>query len=457
MVLLTDGTVLAHVAGCISSWLQLTPNAAGSYVAGIWTSRASMSINRLYFASHVIPSGKVWVLGGEYSGSTCNQNITGTGEIYDPVANNWSPIAPHPESLFGDDPTMLVAPGKILAGSIFTRSTYLYDIATNTWGPAIPKVYQDRSDEETWVMLPGNRVLTYDLFQSIATNGAYAEVFNTATSSWSSVSPSDGTALGTIPQLSSTALGFEMGPSLRLHDGRVFLVGATQHTALYTPATNTWNAGPDTPGNFGADDAPGAITPAGHVIYAADAGPVSGLFSAPVGFFDFNPLTNTTAPVSPSFPGPTNLPSFIHRMLVLPTGQILVSNSSQIVYVYTPDGLPDPAVRPVINAVTYNGSGVFTLTGKQLNGQSSGASYGDDAESDENYPIIRLRDSTGKVFYAKTTNWTVTGVDGSAPESVTFTLKTGMTPGNYSLVDVGAGVASFSVFINITADETAGL
>ena len=56
--------------------------------------------------------------------------------------------------------------------------------------------------------------------------------------------------------------------------------------ALYNSATNNWAAGPDISGTlngipspFGADDAPGAILPNGHVIFAADAG-VSGFTSS---------------------------------------------------------------------------------------------------------------------------------------------------------------------------------
>jgi hypothetical protein len=52
------------------------------------------------------------------------------------------------------------------------------------------------------------------------------------------------------------------------------------NTALTGSTTNTWAAGPDISGTlngiaspFGADDAPGAILPNGHVIFAADAGP----------------------------------------------------------------------------------------------------------------------------------------------------------------------------------------
>jgi hypothetical protein len=534
MLLLTDGTVLTHRAGCGQVWYQLTPNSAGNYVNGKWTTKAAMGLGRLYFASHVLRNGQVWVLGGEYTGSSCTGNRSNTGEIYDPVADSWSPITHHPDANFGDDPSVLASTGKILAGSIFTPNTYLYDILLNTWSAAIPKVYNDRSDEETWVMLPGNRVLTYDLFQSINTNGAYAEIFNSANNTWSSVSPSDGTATGTIPQLSSSAIGFELGPALRLHDGRVFIIGATGHTALYNVSANNWSAGPDVIGNlngngaiFGSDDAPGAVLPNGHVMFAADAGPAAftstgnitngsntitnipstailqtswgvrgtgipsgafitnidsasqvrisapatatiatdaitwgGTFSRPTQFFDFNPSTNSISPLSPAFIDPNSPfePSYIYRMLVLPTGQVLVSGSSSQLWIYTPDGLPDPTVRPVINAVTYNGGGVFTLTGKQLNGQSAGSSYGDDAESDENYPIVRLRDFAGNVFYARTTNWNNVGVatDG-APESVNFTLQPGMVPGNYSLVVVGAGVTSFPIFINITAAQIAGL
>jgi hypothetical protein len=38
--------------------------------------------------------------------------------------------------------------------------------------------------------------------------------------------------------------------------------------------------------------------------------------------------------------------------------------------------------------VKYGGSGVFTLQGVRMNGPSVGSSYGDDVESDENYPIV---------------------------------------------------------------------
>jgi hypothetical protein len=470
MLLLTDGTVMVQGYSPGNNWMRLTPDASGSYVNGTWSNVAPMSIPRLYYASHVLPDGRVWILGGEYSGFGLPANWTNTGEIYDPLANAWSPIAHHPDANFGDDPSMLLAGGKILAGSIGTRNTFLYDIPSNSWSAAIPKAYNDRSDEETWAKLPDGSVLTYDLFQSIAHVGAYAERYIPATRTWVGVSPSDGSASGSIPQLSSPALGFELGPMLRLQDGRIFVVGATQHTAFYTPSTTTWAAGPDivgrigaNPAFFGADDAPGAVLPNGHVIFAADAGPSLGIFSAPTELFDLDPDTNTIGLVDPPIPIQADLdtaPAFIMRMLVLPTGQLLFSDTDRQLWIYSPAGSAPNRLRPRIEGIKYNGGGVFTLSGQQLNGQSAGSSYGDDVESDQNYPIVSLTDKAGSVFYARTTNWSTTDLaTGVLRQTVNFTLPSALvTPGVYKVTVSGAGISSVtSVSTQISAAEIAGL
>ncbi|MGF6920143.1 hypothetical protein [Paraburkholderia sp. 40] len=470
MVLLTDGTVMVQ-GNPYDTWLRLSPSATGSYVDGTWSALAPMSKARLYFALNVLPSGKVWVLGGEYSGTPLQQNITNTGELYDPLANTWAPVTDFPEQYFGDDPSMLLPNGKILAGSIFTNQTYLYDIASNSWSFAGSKVYPDRSDEETWVKMVRGKVLTYDLFESVAQNGQYAETYDPTTHTWSSISPSDGSARGTIPALSSAAIGYELGPFLKIRgngvQGQIFGIGATGHTALYSPSTNTWAPGPDVFGSlagksvlFGSDDAPGAVIPSGHVVFAADAGPTSGLFSPPTQLFDYDPVANSITPLSPSIPDSNlgSIAAFITRLLVLPNGQILFSDSSRQLWVYSPDGAPQRSWVPVFSNVKYSGAGVFTLHGVRMNGQSAGSSYGDDVESDENYPIVRLQDAAGHVYYGRTTNWAKTGVgQGANEETVDFTLKTGMVPGNYSIIVSGAGISSTPRCVTITSDQIKGV
>jgi len=327
-------------------------------------------------------------------------------------------------------------------------------------------------------------------------------------------------------------LGYELGPSIRLQDGRVFEIGATQHNALYNPIWNTWTAGPDTIGTlngiaspFGADDAPGAILPNGHVIFAADAGasqftssgnitacsPVitgipstailqifwsvngpgipsgayiasvdsasqvtisspstatisgdaiswGGTFSLPTELFEFDPLMNTIHQITSALPD-ANLPfegSYPTRMLILPTGQLLFSDSSSQLWVYTSEDAPNPFLRPFITNVNYLGGGKFRLCGLQLDGQSAGAAYGDDDQMDSNYPIIRMVDSHGNVLYARTSNWSKIAVGEDGIETVDFTPNPEATPGNYSLIVSGAGISSFPFPIEIKRHEVKG-
>jgi len=469
MLLLTDGRVMAQEAGCTNAWMILTPSSNGNYATGTWSTTAVMGTSRLYFASTVLPSGKVWVLGGEYSSvSGCGADWINTGEIYDPVANTWTAITNYPNGSFGDDPSELLPGGNIIAGDIGSPTPHIYNIATNTWSTAGTKVYNDQSDEEGWAKLPNGNFIAYDIFESIGTGVGHSEEYNPGTNSWSSITPGVNGTTGTLPLLSSGALGEELGPLMRLLDGRILVIGANQHTALYNPTANSWAAGPDTLGPsvgncasncaFGADDAPAALLPTGHVIFAADAGPTSGTFAAPTYLFDFNPVAGTTTLMSPQPPDAAQLavdPAFICRTLMLPTGQLLFSDgATQTLYIYTPSStLAAPPYRPVVQGVTFN-SGVFTLTGLQLNGQSAGAYYGDDVVTDENYPIVRIMTPNGATtYYAKTTNWSSVAVGSVGQETVNFTLPDCVPSGNYSLIVSGAGIQGVPFAINIAASS----
>jgi hypothetical protein len=621
MLLLSDGTVLTQSGDDGQHWFKLTPDAHGSYVNGTWTMTAPMSFPRLYFATNVLQDGRVWLLGGEYTGPYFDPNIAPSGETYDPIKDTWSPIAPYPTeagtlhcghrnvtsdvqlttgspvvtgiystdrltpgwtitgngipagatvlsvdsatqvtisanatlsgpsqavrfrgialACFGDDPSIMLSGHRILAGNIFNNSSYIYSVDTNSWTQAATKVYNDRSDEEGWTHMSGGGVLTYDLFQSVANNQGYAELYNPTQNVWTPISPADGSASGTLPVLTGPALGFELGPVLRLQDGRAIVIGANQRTGLYNPPNNSWSAGPDIHGtlsnpfgtvrhaNFGADDAPAALMPNGHVLLAADAGPnpitqngdaaagsviitnipstaglqvtwavaqtdgttsvippgtiitsidsrhqihisskatlsaqqislvFGGVFSNPTQLFDFDPDENEISPVSPPLNDP-NLPTFaafVTRMLILPTGQVLFSDGlGNQLYAYTPQGAARPNYRPVIERVTHD-DGVFTLTGRQLNGPSDASAYGDDAQSNENFPIIRLQNSSGLVFYCRSTNWTSTSVGNIPHESVNFTLNPAVTPDVYQLIVSAGGISSAPFTIRISSDD----
>jgi hypothetical protein len=435
MMLLTDGTVMVQgggSAGAASNWFRLTPNATGSYTQGTWGTLASMHTPRLYFASNVLTDGRVLVQGGEYT--NLGQVFTNTGEIFDPVAGTWTKITRFPKLQFGDDPSQLLPDGRVLAGYISGPATYIYDPVANTWTFAANKLRNDQSDEEGWVKLPEASILSYDVWASNSTGTNTAQRYDPSSNSWVDA--------GTVPvALSSSSVGDELGPGFLLPDGRVFVVGATNQTALYTPASNSWVAGPSLPSGMGADDAPGVMLPNGHVLFAAD----TPLFVGPTKLFDFDPVASTITPVTT----PTALtnaltgPSYICRMLMLPNGKVLFTDASDNLWVYTPTGSPKASWRPTISSVANDGGGIFTLTGTQLNGLSEGAAYGDDAEMSSNYPIIRLKNSSGQVFYARTSGWSNTGVaTGTTTETVNFTLPSGLPSGTYSLYAVANGIAS---------------
>jgi hypothetical protein len=427
MLLLSDGTVLSQANDYSSGWLRLTPDAKGSYANGTWSSAASMNNAREFFASNLLKDGRLFVEGGEYSGTGSDTN---TGEIYDPVANTWKMIPNFPQSNFGDDPSQLLPDGRVLAGYLSGPQTYIYDPAQNSWSAAATKLRNDRSDEETWLKLPDDSILTYEIFTQ-GQSTAHAQRYIPATNTWVDA--------GTVPVLlSSAADGYELGPAFLLPDGRAFFIGANGHTAYYSPQTNTWTAGPDVPNGLGADDEPGAMMPNGKILFAAE----TPYWKPPSRVFEYDPVAQTYTDVTPqgydlSFKG------FHNRMLVLPSGQVLFNNGTNQLEVYTPSGAPSAAWKPAISDIVDDGGGKFTLTGIQINGISQGASFGDDAEMDSNYPIVRLSDFSGHVYYARTSNWSSTGVaTGSTPETVDFTLPAAAAPGIYCVQVIANGIAS---------------
>ena len=102
MLLESDGTVLVHdepdnnVTGGTNEWWKLTPDSDGSYIDGTWSQIASMpaAYTPLYFASAILPDGRMIVEGGEYIGE--NAVWSNEGAIYNPVTNTWASVAPPP-------------------------------------------------------------------------------------------------------------------------------------------------------------------------------------------------------------------------------------------------------------------------------------------------------------------------------------------------------------------------
>ncbi len=471
-ILLTDGSVLVQDAG-FPDWWKLTPDATGSYVNGTWTQVASMptGYNPLYHSSAVLPDGRLIVEGGEYLCDTatfnCDPVWTNLGAIYDPVKDFWTPVAPPSGwDTIGDAQGIVLANGTYMQANCCTSEAALLDPKTLTW-TATGSGKFDPNDEEGWTLLPSGKVLTVDAYVPIPPfpyipTGTNSELYNPRTGTWSSGG-------STKVQLWDSGAGcggenvatFEVGPGVLRADGTVFYAGSNTcpdgvgNTAIYNAYSGRWRPGPLVPEidgvtDINVSDGPAAWEPNDKVLVMASPG-----FGNPPSFFlewDGRNLNQV--------PGPPNAPvdgSFYGNMLVLPTGQILLTDFSNDIEIYTPtitrdDRQLQKEIAPVVlfaPQLLQRGSS-YTIYGVRFNGVSQGAAYGDDAQAATNYPLVRITNlKTSHVSYARTHDHSSMAV---ASDDVVFThfdIPKAQESGPSTLQVVANGIASSPIFVLI--------
>jgi hypothetical protein len=144
-------------------------------------------------------------------------------------------------------------------------------------------------------------------------------------------------------------------------------------------------------------------------------------------------------------------------MLVLPTGEILFTDSSADVELYTSSGTYQPQWQPTISSISNTSLGIgltnYSISGTQFNGLSQGAIYGDDAQSATNYPLVRITNSaTGHVFYVKTHDHSTMAVaTGGAAVSTLFDVPGNVELGNSTLQVVANGIPSNPIAVSVFA------
>jgi hypothetical protein len=439
MLLLSDGTVMVQQQGTSKVWYRLTPDIHGSYINGTWTTLAPMNYTRQYYSSAILRDGRVFVAGGEY-GTGGN-----TAEIYDPRLNTWTEISV-PAGLictsclspgFSDSGSVILPNGNVMIAAVLPavpNGTVIYDPTLNSFsqGPA----YFKNQNEATWVKLPDDSILTIDPTQNpneLNSSERYIPSLNNGQGGWIA------DANLTVPMYNSAQ---EIGAGLLLPDGRAFFIGGNGHTAYYTPSGNTnpgiWTQGPELVSPGVGWDEPAAMMVNGKVLIQTVLGPI--LNPQPRGFYEVDPIGNTITQ-APDW-GDTSPVS--HIMLNLPDGNVLVSYGSSKLLIYQPDGVPVASGKPAISSITANGDGSYHLIGTKLNGISQGSSFGDDAQMDSNYPLVRVTDGSGNVYYLPTYNWSSTSVStGTKLVSTEFFALQSLTPAlPYSLVAVANGISS---------------
>jgi hypothetical protein len=443
ILLLTDGTVIAQSV-LTGNWYKLTPDNTGSYVNGTWSQIASMPSGYapLYYGSAVLPNGQVIFNGGEYNGSG-NGVWTTKGALYDPPTNTWTSVAPPKGwSTIGDAQSVVLPDGTYMLANCCTTQEATLDLKTMTW-TATGTGKADINDEEGWTLLPSGQLLTVDandtadlLHTEINTSGTWAFAGDTKEQ---------------LPDLTSGGGGsHELGPQILRPDGTVLAIGATGYTQIYNIKTATWSNGPTFPKSganyYDEGDGAAALLPDGNVLVAASPG----IFKKPVKFFEIDGKKLKKAPATPNAKNDT---SYLMCMLVLPNGQVLVTDESNDVEVYTEKGKVETKLAPVISSfpTTVTHGSTYTLSGTYLNGWSQAVGYGDDYQAATNYPIVRITNTaTGHVFYARTANHSSMAVANPATVTTQVTVPAGIETGASTLEVVANGIPSapFSVTVN---------
>src|ERR1039458_5747086 len=439
MLLLSDGRVMVQDYNSLNGWYFLLPDSNGHYISGNWSNCPSMTHTRLFYSSDILTNDNVFVAGAEIGSGSNN------AELFDTTINRWTPV-PVPANLlyngpsgdsdnsqFRDSPSVLLSNGKVMIAPIFpatNNATVIYDPVANTvsGGP----ISLGDQNEACWVKLPDDSILTID---KDSTN---SERFIPSLNKW-------------IPDASLPvylwSTNSEIGASLLLANGTVMSFGGTNSTAIYTPSpmggTNigSWVQGTNLPPGLVMRDAPSAVLNNGKLLLS---------FNEPTGdspfhIYEYDPNTEAFTLV---FTDDLEI-SDQTSMVELPDGTVLF-NDTYTIYVYQPDVPPLPAGKPAIQSVSWNADGSLHLTGTLFNGISQGAMYGDDAQQDSNFPLVRFTGG-GNVYYGRTYNWSSTSVQtGSKSVATECTL-----PGNvltnglaaYSMQVVANGNASDAVTI----------
>lgn len=295
--------------------------------------RHRAALNRLYFASAVLRDGRVVINGGEYN--FCVTTESNQGAIFNPVTNTWKSVPPpNGWSEIGDGQSVVLTNGTYMLGNCCTNVQALFDEKKLTWtqtGPANGK--DDVNSEEGWTLLRNGEVLVVNV-----SDPPYAQVYNRTANEWESA--------GELPV--NLITGFEIGPQTLRPNNTVFVAGATGATAILNVKTGVWTQGPSFPIVSGLQldvaDGPSALLVDGTVMIPASPG----LYNAPATFFLFKGKKLKTIAGPPDAP---NDSTYNIRLLVLPTGQILETDYSGDVEIYTSNRAPEERLVPEITSI----------------------------------------------------------------------------------------------------------
>ena len=450
MLQLRDGRILVHEeqSGNSRNWHILTPDASGSYINGTWSLSGQLPTGYApwFFGSQVLLDGKTVVVeGGEYNSGS--QDWTNQGAVA--TITPWGSITwaknnpPSGWGNLGDAESVVLADGTYMQSNCCTAQNALFN-GPNSW-TATGSVLQSSNDESGFMLLTNDKVLTVDTKNASACGTSQgSELYDQVTGIW--------TCGPTTPVKLYNPNDEELGSAIVMYNNKLIQFGGNvAATAIYDIASNTWTAGPTPANHLDQADGPGALEPNGKVLAMLSPG----LFQGGCQFVEYDPTANTLSNTA----NPQNCPgdsSYVGHLMILPTGQIMFTDFSGLVEIYTPAAGVVSGVAPTITSVgsTINSPSTNNaLSGTQLNGLTENNGYGDDYQGDTNYPLVRLVQvaSPNNVYYANTHDETTHSIAPGTVASTQFDLPSGMPGGNYDLYVVANGIQSNAMPVTVVA------
>jgi hypothetical protein len=180
-----------------------------------------------------------------------------------------------------------------------------------------------------------------------------------------------------------------------------------------------------------------------------------GIFNIPAHFFDFDgeTLIEVGAPPQAIYDS-----SFFTTLLVLPSGELLFTDQSNDVEIYTSAGKPDGRSAPQIDGScsldALSPGQTYEISGTQLNGLSQAVAYGDDVQAATNYPLVRITNrATGHVFYSRTHDHSSMSITPGMRSHTFFDVPPSQETGASDLVVVANGIPSAAIAVNVVAPQ----
>jgi hypothetical protein len=449
MLQMRDGRILVHEeqSGNSRAWHILTPDATGSYINGTWSSGGLLPSGYApwFFGSQVLLDGKTIVIeGGEYNNGRSSWTTLGAVGTISNGSITWaSNSAPSGWSTLGDAESVILPDGSYMQANCCTSQNALYN-GPNSW-TATGSVSQSSNDESGFTLLTNDLVLTVDAkSDSPCGTSKGSELYDQSTGIWS-CGP-------TTPVQLYNAADEELGAAVLMYNNQVFQFGGNVvATAIYDVASNTWTAGPTPANGLDQADGPAALEPNGKVLAMLSPG----LFQGGCQFVEYDPVANALSNAI----NPANCPadsSYVGHLMILPTGQIMFTDFSGTVEIYTPAAGVVSGVAPTINPISgsiSSPSNNNALTGTQLNGLTENNAYGDDYQGATNYPLVRLVqvDAPNNVYYATSHSETTHSIAPNTSNSTQFDVPAGLPAGNYTLYAVANGIESNGIPVSVVA------